>query len=225
MAESLDSQADTSTTKAPKDKKCPYCDQAFTSSSLGRHLDLYIKEKNPKPPDGIHDVEAIKKLRGAITRRQPKGASARREASQPGGTPSWSANKSPESEADSSSVRSPTRPKEPQKASNPADLTANLYPFTASWTATGVINDIGSKSGETSQDGSKDATQEPATRAIVPRAMSRQYTKAHLEAKQKFQDTIDTKRAAELALRELIGSWRAAKYDCDSVVSRFVSWY
>jgi hypothetical protein len=32
-------------TKAPKDRSCPFCGQRFTSSSLGRHLDLYIKPK------------------------------------------------------------------------------------------------------------------------------------------------------------------------------------
>ncbi|KAK7181977.1 hypothetical protein PSPO01_11940 [Paraphaeosphaeria sporulosa] len=59
-----------SETKAPKDKSCPFCQQAFTSSSLGRHLDLYIRAKNPKAPDGVHLVDEIKKLRGGITRRQ-----------------------------------------------------------------------------------------------------------------------------------------------------------
>jgi hypothetical protein len=59
-----------SDTKAPKDKSCPFCQQAFTSSSLGRHLDLYIRARNPKAPDGVHLVDEIKKLRGGITRRQ-----------------------------------------------------------------------------------------------------------------------------------------------------------
>ena len=40
----LDNSLDSST-KAPKDRSCPFCNQAFTSSSLGRHLDLYIKPK------------------------------------------------------------------------------------------------------------------------------------------------------------------------------------
>ncbi|KAF1807967.1 hypothetical protein P152DRAFT_406391, partial [Eremomyces bilateralis CBS 781.70] len=62
---------------APKDKQCPYCYQLFTSSSLGRHLDLYIKPKNAKPPDGKHDVEEIKRIRGHITRRQPKSGPKR----------------------------------------------------------------------------------------------------------------------------------------------------
>ncbi|KAG8629263.1 hypothetical protein KVT40_003128 [Elsinoe batatas] len=60
--------------KAPKDKECPFCHQPFTSSSLGRHLDLYIKPKNPKPPDGIHNLARIRELRGKITRRQPRNS-------------------------------------------------------------------------------------------------------------------------------------------------------
>jgi hypothetical protein len=38
-----------SSTKASKDRNCPFCNQAFTSSSLGRHLDLYIKPKVSAP--------------------------------------------------------------------------------------------------------------------------------------------------------------------------------
>lgn len=44
----LDNSVDSST-KAPKDRNCPFCNQAFTSSSLGRHLDLYIKPKVSVP--------------------------------------------------------------------------------------------------------------------------------------------------------------------------------
>ncbi|KAI9851361.1 MAG: hypothetical protein M1838_003917 [Thelocarpon superellum] len=81
---------------APKDKKCPYCNQAFTSSSLGRHLDLYIKDKNPKPPDGVHDIEAIRKARGGITRRQARTSR---------GASSISAHASPEASMTSPSLR------------------------------------------------------------------------------------------------------------------------
>ncbi|KAL9625065.1 MAG: hypothetical protein Q9160_000794 [Pyrenula sp. 1 TL-2023] len=58
---------------APKDRECDYCHQPFTSSSLGRHLDQYVSKKKP---DGIHDVEEIKRARANITRRQPKGTQA-----------------------------------------------------------------------------------------------------------------------------------------------------
>jgi hypothetical protein len=55
---------------AAKDKQCQYCHQHFTSSSLGRHLDQFIFRKKP---DGIHEVEEIRRLRGGITRRTTKG--------------------------------------------------------------------------------------------------------------------------------------------------------
>jgi len=57
---------------ASKGRECPFCHQIFTSSSLGRHLDLYIRPKNPKAPDGIHDLTEIRAIRGKITRRQPR---------------------------------------------------------------------------------------------------------------------------------------------------------
>lgn len=204
MAEAASSTAETNTPKAPKDKNCPYCGQAFTSSSLGRHLDLYIKAKNPKPPDGIHDVDAIRKLRGNITRRQPR-ASLRGETSTPTGTPTAASRKSPGSDADaeSSQVRSPVLQRESQSA---AELTKNLAPFTPRWEATGVINDIPAKSTEGGE-----GAQDVARRALPQRAVSRQVVKAQFDMKQKVQDALDTAKAAELALREMIGSWRAAK--------------
>src|SRR5690242_6293755 len=76
--------ADAPLLKAAKDKTCPFCGQAFTSSSLGRHLDLYIRPKNPKAPDGIHAVDEIRKLRGGITRRQAKGSISKRKQSSSG---------------------------------------------------------------------------------------------------------------------------------------------
>ncbi|KAF2641028.1 hypothetical protein P280DRAFT_300218 [Massarina eburnea CBS 473.64] len=69
--------------KTPKDKNCPFCGQAFTSSSLGRHLDLYIRPKNPKPADGVHLVDEIRKIRGGITRRQVKGPLKKEQSDTP----------------------------------------------------------------------------------------------------------------------------------------------
>ncbi|KAF3761718.1 hypothetical protein M406DRAFT_342452 [Cryphonectria parasitica EP155] len=138
-----------STTKAPKDKICAYCRQAFTSSSLGRHLDLYIKEKNPKAPDGIHNVDEIRKLRGSITRRQPRGGGRR-------------------------------------------DTTASA--------ATGKEGNDGTTA---------------LHKGNPQRAANRQTMKSSLEVRQKFQDALDTAKAAELALREMISSWRAAKHQFD----------
>jgi hypothetical protein len=192
-------------THAPKDRNCPYCGQAFTSSSLGRHLDLYIKEKNPKPPDGVHDVDAIKKLRAGITRRQPRGSLARRDASTPG-TPTASssgARKSPEASKQSSI------PKEGQYVVDQSPV----YPWQQPrWEATGVINDLPSKNGEPSGAWEDPGESSRRTSAQYQRAPSRMAQKQQLDARQKLTDAVDTARAAELALRELLSSWRAAKF-------------
>lgn len=58
--------------EVPKDKKCLYCGRVSTSASLGRHLDSFIKGKDPTPPDGIHNVEEIKRTRDQITRRRAR---------------------------------------------------------------------------------------------------------------------------------------------------------
>lgn len=73
-----------SKTGASKNKQCPFCGDNFTSSSLGRHLDLYIKEKNPKAADGIHDVDKIRQIRSNITRRQPRRSTQKTDVSTPG---------------------------------------------------------------------------------------------------------------------------------------------
>ncbi|TLS30018.1 hypothetical protein PpBr36_03335 [Pyricularia pennisetigena] len=183
-----------STPKAPKDKNCPFCGQAFTSSSLGRHLDLYVKEKNPRPPDGIHDVEEIRKIRGGITRRHPRNSLARRETLTPVGTPNTTTRKSPGSDAESS-TKSPVLPRSAHGSVTNLNLSGPRW--------------------EGSTAASTDAAPDSAKRSVPTRAMSRQMVKAQFEMKQKFQDAIDTSKAAELALREIIGSWRAAKTNVD----------
>jgi hypothetical protein len=202
-------------TSSTKDRNCPYCGQAFTSSSLGRHLDLYIKEKNPKPPDGIHDVDAIRKMRESITRRQPRNSLARRDTSNPG-TPNSSSRKSPGPDP---VIRPPAIPKEGHYV---VDHPTIRYPFQPSWEATGVINDIPTAAGD-HESGSSRAWENPRARASPvrepstrprnpPRAPSRAAQKVQFDEKQRLADAIDTARAAELALRELLSSMRAAKY-------------
>lgn len=202
MSETPVPNAEGNQPKAVKDKNCEYCGQAFTSSSLGRHLDLYIKDKNPKPPDGIHDVDAIRKLRGNITRRQPRGSlGARRDNSTPAGTPKPTARKvSPGQESDS--FKPSAIPKEGLYNIGPVK-----YSYTTPWEATGVINDI---PGKNTWDGN--APPDTNKRPGVSRNASKQMAqKAQFDIKQKLADSMDTARAAELALRELISSWRAAK--------------
>ena len=193
---------------APKDKNCPYCGQAFTSSSLGRHLDLYIKERNPKRPDGIHDVDAIRKMRGSITRRQPRGSLGppRRGASTPVDTPRGSSRKSSLA-LDRDVLGSSGIPKDGQYA---VDSTLSKFPYpTPRWEVTGVMNDIGG-------DGTPDTGKRPG----LSRSVSRQVAqKAQFDVKHKLADAMDTARAAELALRELLSSWRAAKYVLSSLIA------
>jgi hypothetical protein len=211
-----DSPGQSSKPGAVKDRNCPYCGQAFTSSSLGRHLDLYIKEKNPKPPDGIHDVDAIRKMRGTITRRQPRGSLAgRRDPSAPT-TPSAH---STAAGAAPSAHRSPGPSTDSDRAFrdgtsglvSAADHSSRRYPFNTSWEATGVINDIPTGGNGELRSGWEDDASSSA-RAAVQRAPSRASQKAQLDSRQKLADAVDTARAAELALRELVSSLRAAKY-------------
>ncbi|KAK7408749.1 hypothetical protein QQX98_009106 [Neonectria punicea] len=211
MSETASQTADSTTPKpgAPKDKNCPYCGQAFTSSSLGRHLDLYIKEKNPKPADGLHDVDAIKKLRGGITRRQARSSlpGGRRETSTPIGTPKPSA-KRETSGPENDGYKSPAIPKDGQYVVD----SSFKHPFQPTWEATGVMNDIPKKG---TRDG--DATPEPTKRPGMQRAVSKQVVqKAQFDVKHKLADAMDTARATELALRELLSSWKAARLQLDN---------
>lgn len=242
--------ADSPTTKpsASKDRNCPYCNQAFTSSSLGRHLDLYIKEKNPKPPDGLHDVGAIRKMRGTITRRQPRGSLASRRDSSNPATPTAVSRRSPASDASSAntsahltigphntlpgsskpSTTGSVIPKDGQYAvdqsgTNPSAVVSGpgqRYPFQPTWEATGVINDIPSNDSaeglgpgklERSDAQHAAASRDNSCKQVSQRAPSRMTQKAQLDSRQKLADAMDTARAAELALREILSSLRAAK--------------
>lgn len=65
----------------PKDRPCRYCGQSFTSSSLGRHLDQFLFKKRP---DGVHDVDEIRRLRGGVTRRMARQGTAKGSSSSGG---------------------------------------------------------------------------------------------------------------------------------------------
>ncbi|KAG5947616.1 hypothetical protein E4U59_000370 [Claviceps monticola] len=177
---SQNSEPTATKTSAPKDKNCPFCGQAFTSSSLGRHLDLYIKEKNPKPADGVHDVEAIRKLRGGITRRQARGSIGARKDSTLSTKSRPSSKREGPSQDDELSVANSV----PRSGRNAVDSVPISFPSLTSWEATGIRSDTSNRQG---------------------------MQNTQLEVRQKLVDAMDTARAAELALRELLGSWRAAK--------------
>ncbi|KAK1059588.1 hypothetical protein LTR74_012524 [Friedmanniomyces endolithicus] len=200
-----------------KDRQCPFCGLPFTSSSLGRHLDLYIKPHNPKPPDGVHHVDEIKKLRGRITRRQPKtslkpGANVNisgwrqesEESTAPTQSGSQTASKPDMKITDGSPVTSPVHLKESENMHTSFNV--------ADWQATGVINDLPPRAPTrnhgtppTGQAQRLDAMRRDATGSRIQRP---DYDSEHIS---KLEEDVEVGRAAELALREVLGSLEAAK--------------
>ena len=178
-------ETETPQLKAAKDKNCPFCGQAFTSSSLGRHLDLYVRQKNPKPPDGVHIVEEIKKIRGGITRRQVKSGS-RKESN---GTPMGSKQQSVIGDGSPVIVQSPTEDEDSIISAKPRQRFNDI-----AWQPNGPSRALGVKTPE------------------VRRDVSRQMQKADLEQRHKLSEDAETAKATEMALRELLKSVREAKY-------------
>ena len=198
--------------KAAKDRSCPFCGQAFTSSSLGRHLDLYIKPKNPKPADGVHDVDEIKKLRGGITRRQPRTSlkvstdddEGSRRNSSGWSNPSTGKHKKGDSKVtDQSQVNSPESAKESK---------GGVFMNAPGWEATGVINDLPARSS------SRNQTSTPTGQAQRLQEMRRDNAGNRIERPDyatsevwKLQESAEVGRAAEMALREVLSSLEAAR--------------
>lgn len=180
--------------KAVKDRSCIFCGKEFTSSSLGRHYDTFIKERNPKAPDGIHNIERIKEMRQGITRRQHRNSMVRRRTSTAANTPG----------ANTPAKQSPTVPETGVSGKHDSD---SGYPMS------GIANGVSLGGGDAS-DGI------PDTPGLVPttvgmkngsRATSKQLQKYHFDQRQKATDINDRARAAELALHELLLSYRASK--------------
>ncbi|KAM5436463.1 hypothetical protein MferCBS31731_005741 [Microsporum ferrugineum] len=116
---------------AVKNKQCPYCNQTFTSSSLGRHLDQYLYKKKP---DGVHNVEEIRQLRSSITRRTARGGTKQG---------------SPEATSGSAAATASAAGLDPHSVA-PLQLNSGpsggkgyrLFINQPTWHSTGVINDI-----------------------------------------------------------------------------------
>ncbi|CAG8973102.1 hypothetical protein HYALB_00007579 [Hymenoscyphus albidus] len=201
---------------APKDKACPFCHQKFTSSSLGRHLDLYIKEKNPKPSDGVHDVDEIRKMRGGITRRQPRNSASRREDSTPAGTPSNHDRRSPGG-PDSGGCSPNLRRNDDERGMQSRKTAWKIN--SAGWETTGVMNVIPNlRNGDSVR--SWDSEDRDGARKLDNRGRSvskQMLAKTTFEQKQKMMDALDNAQAAKLALREILGSVRAAKRQIDDL--------
>lgn len=197
---------DGSTTKASKDKACPFCGQSFTSSSLGRHLDLYIKPKNPKPADGIHDVEKIKLIRGGITRRQPRSslkakndrddASERQTPTASSVEKRWDGKASMSGPTDSPSWnRRNMSGGHDARAGDRMKVTFNA----ANWQATGVINDIPSNA----------HAEQISTPASYGTQHGEDASNTQIESIGPEADEVG--KAAQLALREVLDSLEAAR--------------
>lgn len=176
---------------AAKDRKCQYCQQAFTSSSLGRHLDQFLFKKKP---DGIHDVEEIRRIRSGITRRQARTSSGKHE-----GSPERAQKKGP---ADSYA--------NVDLASKARDTPVRMMFNTPTWHATGVINDIPNPS--RMPDGPRIAPSQSRNSSLqLPDYASRGGSSGH----------PDTMRALELALREVLDNIKAATYVVSFPLFRF----
>lgn len=197
-------------TPAAKDKRCPFCKQFFTSSSLGRHLDLYIKEKNPKPADGVHNVDEIRTMRGSITRRSARTSSVKRESMTPARTkPSPSESQrsasdgglgAPGSSGPQAPAPTPTQthalPSAPTPAGTPARASTR-GPTEISWQSSNATRDFS-----------------PATGAMAPsrtdRPDGRRESVRKLKHGLEHERSKDNGRAADLALREVLDSLKIA---------------
>ena len=197
MAESPKSEASHDSSPAAgklhlaKDRECQYCHQAFTSSSLGRHLDQFIFRKKP---DGIHNVDEIRQLRGAITRRTNKGGSGTKHDREEGnGTPQTLAHVGRDS---------------PMTTEIRADLNATppegykISLNAPNWQSTGVINGLPTL---TALDSS--TPNGPPSRLGVDAVAAREI----LGLRNDLGCEKETARALELALREVLDTIQAAR--------------
>ncbi|EEH38262.2 hypothetical protein PAAG_01183 [Paracoccidioides lutzii Pb01] len=173
---------------AIKDKQCQYCHQNFTSSSLGRHLDQYLFKKKP---DGVHDVEEIRRLRSGITRRTTRNSSKRE-------SPDVASMSTTPGKAASIESRSESGPQLNGKSSRTGFQVLLNQP---TWHSTGVINDI------------------PNTAQISQLRVPT--TGIDYSIRPSDKSTPETTRALELALREVLDNVRAAVSRTESRVNPF----
>lgn len=182
---------------AVKDKECQYCRQKFTSSSLGRHLDQFISKKKP---DGIHDVDEIKKIRAGITRRTARGGKRQEHNDQ----------------NDSHDRSGPGSPHAPNRTATPAFLetlnkpTAPVGDFRFNrmgWQATGVITD------PAPQSAANASAPSPLTGASSLAAGTKRSFSAYaadLPGSSSAAAANETARALELSLREVLDAVTSA---------------
>ncbi|KAF2097743.1 hypothetical protein NA57DRAFT_76552 [Rhizodiscina lignyota] len=194
-----------STTKAPKDKICPFCQTPYTASSLGRHLDAYIRPKNPKPVDGLHDVDKIREMRQSITRRQmlKKVNTKRASSTSQSRKVSGASSKQPstgdgDEDMDDDSPTSPLTsapPKNPNMTENGEQMRWKINEL--SWHDTGVMKNIPPRSLSIGSEAQRDTSRQ-------------RNLKSGLESRRRVSDELDTAKAAEMALKEVLGKVKEA---------------
>ncbi|ERF68618.1 hypothetical protein EPUS_07179 [Endocarpon pusillum Z07020] len=190
---------------AAKDKECQYCHQHFTSSSLGRHLDQFIFRKKP---DGVHNVEEIRRLRGGITRRTTKGGANSKHDR--------------EGSLSTSHITSPLHRDSPAEDVR-EDLNATpvegyrIRVNGPNWQSTGVINGLPGSS-----------TVSPALEHMTSTTGKRSYSSIETAAAKDILglrgdlgSEKDTARALELALREVLDTIQAAHVQTKPAPSPF----
>ncbi|OAL27063.1 hypothetical protein AYO20_09871 [Fonsecaea nubica] len=189
-------------TKAPavKDKECPYCHQQFTSSSLGRHLDQFISKKKP---DGVHDVEEIRRLRGGITRRTARSSKRDKDKNEREGTRSSQASPGPSIGPQpgtliSSAVELNRLP--------PGGMHVRLNRL--NWQATGVITDPTTL--DSPVTAAATAIAPPPTPAVVSSPSGTKRSFSVYAQDLNHTTNAENTRALELALREVLDCLRAA---------------
>jgi hypothetical protein len=146
----------------------------------------------------VHIVEEIRKIRGSITRRQAKSA-----LSKDGGTPLLKKKQSMSGDASPVVVQSPIEDEDSLVSVKPRQR-FNEVSWQGPGKSSGPPRALGAKTPE------------------IRRDISRQMQKAELDQRQRFQrphmaaDDVDTAKATELALKELLKSVREAKYVPDN---------
>jgi hypothetical protein len=222
-----------SKTHVRKDRPCPFCKQIFTSSSLGRHLDFFIRDKKPKLADGVHDVDKIKELRGTITRRHARTSAGHKKEHQHGQPRSEStpvaveARLEPKTEPTPIAVSDngiripglnaqhqehqqtqPYAPIPPMQAEPPRSLGAEIRQGTT------LTSDAPPKVQSWTATGVINNLPPRATSARNPRMLlprpDLQHSAPHARADGADGDENENGRAAELALREVLDSIKRA---------------
>lgn len=192
--------ANSKTQHATKDKECPYCHQKFTSSSLGRHLDQFISKKKP---DGVHNVEEIKKIRAGITRRTARGGK-RNESVDHTDSHDQSGPTSPHSSATHATPAFPETLSKAPAGSN--DIRFNRL----GWQATGVITDpLPQSAGVSSIPSPLTTTGNPSNNAAGAKRSFSVYA-ADIPSSTSTAANNETARALELSLREVLDAVNSA---------------